>query len=68
MAQRPIKATFIEAARGFVSIDGVPGLRLYPRTGEPFEIAFAPESIPVFSSMLEQLKAALAAGEHGTLH
>lgn len=68
MALRPIKAIFIKGARGFITIEGTPGLRLYPKSGEAFEIAFEAKSIPIFLSMLEQLKSALAAGERGTLH
>jgi hypothetical protein len=68
MKLRPIKATFIGGSRAFISRDGVLGLRLYPESGEPFEIAFSAEAIPLFQSTLERIKAALAAGERGTLH
>jgi len=68
MKLRPIKATLIKGARGFVSVDGVPGLRLYPKKGEPFEIAFPASAIPSIQATLQQLSAALAGGKHGTLH
>ena len=68
MARRPIKATKIKGARGFVSIDGVPGLRLYPLTGEPFEIAFPASAIPSFRSTLDQIEEMLGAGNTGTVH
>lgn len=68
MKLRPIKATFIKGARGFVSVDGVPGLRLYPKNGEPFEIAFEAASIPRIRSTLDDVEALLAAGKRGTLH
>jgi hypothetical protein len=68
MKARPIRATFIKGARGLVSIDGKPGMRFYPMNGEPFEIVFEAEAIPLFVSTLERIKAALASGERGTLH
>jgi len=68
MAQRPIKATLIKGARGFVAKDGTPGLRLYPMDGEPFEIAFEAASIPRIRSSLDDVEALLKSGRTGTLH